>query len=175
LYADDLVLVAATPEALQQELDVLAQFSKDWDLTVNMKKTNTVVFNPKPADAQRTWLLGGQAVTAATRYVYLGLVFDSKKGLQTAAVRLVDSGRKALFGLMGICAQQGISDPSLKHHMFNALVLPVLSYGAELWGGFCPLFTDEAYLKKKQAPAEKVHTMFLRWFTGASRSTTSAY
>jgi hypothetical protein len=171
LYADDLVLVAATPQALQQELNILNQFCTDWDLTVNLKKTKSLVFNPKPPDKKLRWKLGDLTVAVTTQYTYLGLVFDAQKGLQAASGPLVDSGRKAMFGLMGICSQQSINDPSLKHHMFNALVLPVLSYGAELWGGFSPLFTKDEYYKRNKAPAEKVYTMFLRWFTGANRST----
>ena len=75
-----------------------------------------------------------------------------------------------MFGLMGICNNQQVTDPSLRQHMFNALVLPVLSYGSELWGGFSPLFTTDQYFSSKP-PAEKVHTMFLRWLTGIGRST----
>ena len=101
LYADDLVLVAATPSALQQELDILAKFSSDWDLTVNMKKKKTVTFNPQPADSKLAWTLMGEAVTPATQYTYLGLIFDSKTGLKAAPRRLVDSGHKALLWVDG--------------------------------------------------------------------------
>jgi hypothetical protein len=168
LYADDLVLIAAKPAALQCELDILAGFCADWDLTVNMKKTNTVVFNPQKRQPF-PWRLGATPVVPATQYKYLGLVFDARKGLRPAQGRLVDSGRKALFGMMGICCQQGINDPSLRQHMWNALVLPVLSYGAELWAGLFPTFTSPSYFKA--TPAEKIHTTFLRWVTGAGRTT----
>jgi hypothetical protein len=169
LYADDLVLIAASPEALQKELDILGKFCQDWDLEVNYKKTKTVVFHPRKGDAALSWTLNNKKVDTATRYTYLGLIFDDKKGLRPAPGPLVDAGRRALFGMMGICSQQEISDPSLRHHMFKALVLPVLSYGAELWGGFTPSFLSDDYFAA--AHAEKVHTLFLRWFTGAARST----
>jgi hypothetical protein len=127
------------------------------------------VFNPQKGDNTLVWELGGVALQAASRYTYLGLVFDAKKGLRPAPGPLVDAGRKALFGLMGICSQQEINDPALRHHMFKALVLPVLSYGSELWGGFTDTFTTDSYYAG--AHAEKIHTMFLRWYTGAARST----
>ena len=170
LYADDLVLVAATPQALQRELDLLGGFCTTWGLDVNMAKTNTVVFNPSKQDRLRTWSFGGASVKPASQYKYLGLIFDETKGLQGAAQgRLVDSGRMALFSMMGVCSDKEITDPSIRAHMFQALVLPVLSYGAELWGGYSPPFLSAKYFDK--TPAEKVHVQFLRWLTGASKGT----
>jgi hypothetical protein len=172
LYADDLVLISATPGALQRELDILEGFCADWDLTVNMGKTNTVVFYPKTKQRAYPWKLGNIPVSPATRYKYLGLIFDGQKGLKAAQGRLVDCGRKAMFGLMGICSQQEISDPSLRQHMWNALILPILSYGAELWGGLSPFFLEETY--SKNTPGEKVHKTFLKWMTGAGPRTHSS-
>ena len=59
LYADDLVLIAASPEALQLELDVLGAFCVAWDMFVNFGKTRTVVFHPRPVDRSLTWSLCG--------------------------------------------------------------------------------------------------------------------
>ena len=39
IYADDVVLVANDPAALQRQLDALAQFCSDWDMSVNLVKT----------------------------------------------------------------------------------------------------------------------------------------
>lgn len=39
LYADDLVLLSPTKQGLQQNLDLLEQYSQTWALAVNMKKT----------------------------------------------------------------------------------------------------------------------------------------
>ena len=169
LYADDLVLIGASPTALQAELDVLGDFCVDWDMPVHFGKTRTVVFHPRPVDKSLVWSLCGVPVAPASRYTYLGIVFDHRKGMRPAPGRLVDSGRKALFGMIGTCHQQGLQDPSLRRHVFNALVLPVLSYGAELWCGYFPHFLDDNYFKL--VPAEKVHSLFLRWHTGAPKGT----
>ena len=169
LYADDLVLIAATPKALQKEHDILATYCADWDIVVNLKKTKVVVFNPRTKAVPFPWSLAGQLLEIAEHYTYLGLVFHGRKGMRLAPDKLSDSGRKALFAMTGICSHAAITDPSLRQHMFNALVLPAISYGAELWGGYFPTFDSSAYFSKTQP--EKVHSTYLRWLTGASRTT----
>jgi hypothetical protein len=169
LYADDIVLVASSPGALQRELDLLGTFCADWDLTVNLSKTQIVVFNPKPSDKRLSWALQGAAVEVAQSYKYLGLVFDAKKGLSIANSRQIDCGRKALFAMMGACSRHDIDDPSIQRHMFSTLVLPSLSYGAELWGSFAALPYSADYFKL--TAAEKVHRTFLRWHTGVGPGT----
>ena len=45
LYADDLALVATSPEGLQAQLDLLHAYAAKWKLTVNIDKTKTAVFH----------------------------------------------------------------------------------------------------------------------------------
>ena len=44
LYADDLVMLSPIKEGLQQHLDHLHRFCQTWALTVNLKKTNVMIF-----------------------------------------------------------------------------------------------------------------------------------
>ena len=51
MYADDLVILSETKEGLQRCLDKLNIYTKKWDLKINLKKTNIVVFqNHLPTD-----------------------------------------------------------------------------------------------------------------------------
>ena len=47
LYADDLALLSTRAEGLQSMLDALQDFSKRRRLTVNLKKTEVLVFEPR--------------------------------------------------------------------------------------------------------------------------------
>ncbi|KAK9812879.1 hypothetical protein WJX72_005135 [[Myrmecia] bisecta] len=49
LYADDLALLSESPQGLQLQLDVLAQFGAARQLTVNVKKTKVIVFEGRAA------------------------------------------------------------------------------------------------------------------------------
>ena len=44
-WADDLVLISESKNGLQQHLNVLEKYCKDWKLSVNTDKTQLVVFN----------------------------------------------------------------------------------------------------------------------------------
>ena len=44
LYADDLVLLSETKEGLQNSLNALKKFTKDWFMEVNPKKTKCLEF-----------------------------------------------------------------------------------------------------------------------------------
>ena len=44
LWADDLILLALTPEAVQKQLNILTNFCNEWGIEVNQSKTKCVVF-----------------------------------------------------------------------------------------------------------------------------------
>ena len=44
LYADDIVIFAEGSQGLQKGLDIFAEYSKMWKLTVNTDKTNIMLF-----------------------------------------------------------------------------------------------------------------------------------
>ena len=64
--------------------------------------------------------------------------------------------KKALFAMRRRCALLGIRDPALKCKLFDTLVLPILSYGCEVWG------VDT----KCGAAPEALHRDFLRRLLG---------
>lgn len=45
--SDDLVLLSPTQHGLQQNLDLLEQYCQAWALTVNLKKTNIMIFQKR--------------------------------------------------------------------------------------------------------------------------------
>ena len=172
LYADDMVLIAKTPAALQKQLDALAQFCTGWDMEVNLVKTKVVTFRPtrRGQPVQHQWTFDGQQIEQVDSYKYLGVVFHALQGIMQAPMHLAQSGHKALFAMQGMCYSQGITDPSIRIHMWQQLVLPVVSYGSEIWGPQFPYFNDHsAYFRNN--PGEKVHMHFLRWYLGARATT----
>jgi hypothetical protein len=50
-----------------------------------------------------------------------------------AATMLLESARKATFGLQSRCAALHVRDTKLKCKLLSALVRPIFSYGCEVW------------------------------------------
>ncbi len=70
---------------------------------------------------------------------------------------------------MAVCPPPAGTAAASSHHCHLArpqLVLPVVSYGCEVWGAQHQHFTERAYFDTN--PGEAVHLAFLRWYTGAS-------
>ena len=81
LYADDLVLLAESPAQLQSMLDVLQNFCACNSLTVNVKKSEVVVFNKhhhQPDAGEVHLVYKGQPLVVSPHFVYLGFQFDGK-------------------------------------------------------------------------------------------------
>ena len=68
LYADDLALLAEKPVQLQQLLLVLHQFCTEFDLGVNVSKTEIVVFGKKPYSGSKGWCYNGQIVPVSYEF-----------------------------------------------------------------------------------------------------------
>ena len=76
---------------------------------------------------------------------------------------LVTAARKAMFAMRRRCAEVGIRDPALQCKLFDNLVLPILSYGVEVWGMKSSL--GEA--------AEVLHRSFLKSLLEIRKSTSN--
>jgi hypothetical protein len=172
LYADDVTLIAMDPDTLQLLLDALHQFCADWDMTVNLVKTKIVVFNQRRMPSHlhgRCWHFNQQVVELVRNYKYLGAVFDQDVGCDVAPIYLADSGRRALFAMQNMCYTQDLVDPSIRLHLWQQLVLPVVSYGSEVWGSNFLHFAEKNYFNHNNG--EQVHLQFLRWYLRARPST----
>ena len=76
LYADDTVLLAESAEELQLALDALEKYCKKWDLTVNLDKTNVVIFSLGRVKAPIKFLFEGKEVQVVDDYTFLGVIFN---------------------------------------------------------------------------------------------------
>ena len=160
-YADDLIMMSTTAAGLQKQLEALASFCDQRRLTVKLSKTKVMVFEPRCDVAD--FVLNGAVVERGESYKYLGFVFHATKNMSVGTSFLVAAARKAMFAMRRRCAEVGIRDPALQCKLFDTLVLPILSYGVEVWGVKPSL--GEA--------AEALHRSFLKSLLGIRKSTSN--
>jgi len=135
LYADDIVLVSKSPAGVQHLLHVLQLFCGEKLLSVNMSKTQVVIFNDfrHSHSDSKAFLYGGQALRIVDHYTYLGIVLHKSGCFKAAIEKLAAAGKRALFAMQYRCSELGLDDTYLRCSLFSSLVQPVFSCGCEVW------------------------------------------
>lgn len=138
LYADDIVLIAESPEGMQKQLDAVHKFAEDSGLSVNLGKTKVMVFNTTPQWVRRSapkFAYGQDIVEYTDTYTYLGVVFAGPKfTLKKAADARLSRAYAALGGLERMCSQIQFQEPRTKLWLFDTLVTSAMLYGVQIWG-----------------------------------------
>ena len=134
LYADDIVLLSKSPSGLQHRLDILQLLCSEKLLTVNMSKTQVVIFSDVRHSHADHFTYSHQQLQIVLEYTYLGIVLHKSGSYKHAISKLTAAGKHALFAMQYRCSDLGIDDIGLRCSLFSSLVQPVLSYGCEIWG-----------------------------------------
>ena len=134
LFADDLVLFGDNVGRLQDLLNNLSVFCKRWGLSVNMSKTNFMVFrNGGIIKKNEKVYFDGRLIDNCTYYKYLGVVMSTRLSWSPAQKTLSQQAGKALNVIKKLNYNCNFSFVC-GNELFDKCVLPVLTYGAEVWG-----------------------------------------
>ena len=168
-FADDLVglewgdNVIDVQDKLQKSIDQLNQWSRKWNMELNIGKTRVMLFGSKSGDGIKV-TTDGVEVEQVEEMKYLGITLDGKLSFKTQAEKAVAKARRAFFkvsqlidGRRGISIQTGIN-------LYKGLVLPHLEYGIPAWARL-----QETSLKE----LDKVQSQCLRTIVGATSHSSS--
>ena len=167
LHADDLVLISETRAGLQRLLRGLETFCKRWHITVNLLKTNVMVFNTKYSALQeiKPLFLFNIEIDEVNEYKYLGIIFtngndifaENITNLKNKATRAIGDIRTNISKIIGVNKPY---DVMIK--LFDSQILPILEYGSEIWcsGNNMPHY-------------EIVHLRYLKYVLGIKQQTPS--
>ena len=161
MFADDVVLVAETQEKLQAMLDELSMYCSDWKLEVNTEKTKIVAFGSSNRQLFQ-FLYREKRIEVTDHFRYLGFTLSHNRGVAQGVNTLSQSGLKALRAIANKVHQLGGLDLDIQVKLFDTLVLPILTYGCEIWGS------------RKFDCLEKVLLKFCKDLLGVPLSATTA-
>ena len=175
LWADDLVLLALDTDSLQANINVLHNFCTKWGLSINIKKTKTLLFGRSiPHSYYTACYIGEEVIENVESYCYLGIVFHKSGNFKIATNELRKKALRALFGLKKNVIRSTLSIKSL-FILFDSLIKPVFLYGCQVLAphndltkylikDICKNSTGEAFLKRiSKDPYEKFHLRYLKW------------
>jgi len=141
LWADDIVILAESQEALREAFAVVDLWCKQWLMSVNSKKSNVMLVGPHPPSALRAlekmasekpFTLGGGAVSPTKVYKYLGIQFRYDLSWGDAVVARCAAVRQAIFAQGAILRNVDISC-DIRRRYFESVITPVAMWGSELW------------------------------------------
>ena len=161
LFADDTVLFSYSKEGLQDMLNKLGEYCKDWGIHVNINKTVVMVFKKGNRPENIEIKYENTNLTVVTKFTYLGVTLSSNGSFYQAQKDLSKQALRALFSLNSLfdIVQLEISE---KLKLFDSVISPILNYSSCVWGFH------------KAPDIERIHLKFLKQVLRVKQKTTNA-
>ena len=157
LYADDTVILSDNADDFQNCLTAFNDYCNEWHLHVNLSKTKIIIFGARNTN-NFNFTLGNGWLDITNTYHYLGITFSASGSFLNARKYISQQAKKAMH-LLFARAQYADLPIDLILKLFDHTVLPILTYGAEIYG-----FENLDII-------ENVHKQFLRKLLKARKST----
>lgn len=171
LYADDLLLLSETKEGLQSCLNSLKLYCNRWKLNVNLKKTKVIVFSKGKKDIKKfKFFYDNEEIEIVEEYKYLGIIVYFNGNFKHAADHLYNQSMKALFTLYYKVFEFNNIDYNLKLKLFDTLIRPISTYGAEIW--ISDYNIKESNIDK--LPFEKIQNKFCKSILGVHKKSSNS-
>ena len=132
LCADDTVVFGTDPESFQENINIFYEYSRLWNLNVNLNKTKILIFGMRNT-RNCEFKLGDHKIDICEEFKYLGTVFTRQRSFYKAIKHNIEHARKALHLLYKRINNLQIP-LDLQLHLFDSTVLPIILYGCEIWG-----------------------------------------
>ena len=129
LCADNIVMVAKSPEKLESMLIDIHLASKPVGLSMNLSKTKVML---NETSITSTVTVDGNVIENVDRYVYLGKTVTQAGGLLPEIKRRIALGWAAFSKMANIMKSRKAS-MKIKRKRHNEYLSPVMVYGSETW------------------------------------------
>ena len=135
LFADDLVIWAETPEKLQQMMDQLTEWANVNHMTFGIGKCGVMGFGTgatrKIKDTH--FLLQTKRVPVVSSYKYLGVIITTEMDMGQMVQQRINLGLSRLNSIRPTLRAQWLPI-YFRVKIIKTMLIPVLTWGAELWG-----------------------------------------
>ena len=140
MYADDLVILSESESGLQNCLNKLHDYTRKWQLDINLKKTKIISFQCGGRASETKFFLNSQIVERVKSYKYLGTFITNTGNFSLNENNLKKKGLRASYLIaknIGMC-----SKPSTSIKIFEKVVEPILMYNSEVALAYMPKTWD---------------------------------
>ena len=130
-WADDLVLMSTSPKGLQNCLNKLGIYCDKWCISVNVSKTNCMVFG-KGKLAKLYYK--GTKIEQVNSYNYLGVCLHKSGKIKYSIDDRIAKASRAINMIQGALSTNGNVSVNIALSLFQKQVVPILTYGSIYWG-----------------------------------------
>ena len=132
MYADDLVLVGHSRIELQRKLVKLHSYYKENCMSVNIKKSNILVFHSRKST--QPFKYDNITIVEVDSFKYLGITFCRSGALTLAQEKLSQQARRAQATLDLYLIKHKHLPVKTIFELFDTLIRPILLFGSEIYG-----------------------------------------
>ena len=168
MYADDLALISTeeyigtSKFRLQDALNNLNLWSKEWGMTINSKKTTYSIFSLSTKVQSLKLTLDKTILEKNDNPTYLGVTFDPRLTWKNQIENTQKKGIQRLALMKKLAGSDWGANHSILKKTYTSYIRPTLEYGATVWGT-----AAQSNLRK----IDKVQNLGLRIITGAMKTT----
>ena len=168
LYADDLALWATEEHIgtakirLQEALNKLDAWTKDWLMKANAQKTTFTIFSLSTKKQKITLTMDGHQINEENNPKYLGITFDPRMTWKAQLEICQNKGIARTCLLRKLAGLKWGADTNILRKTYTGYVRPVLEYGITAWG---------TAAKSNIQKVNSVQNQNLRIITGGMKST----
>ena len=146
MFADDIVLFTTDPVSLQAQINCIHDYSRNWGLKINVKKTKICIFEKRRSLHGTDFYINGDKLEKVDNFIYLGINFTYTGTLTGAVKRLYEQGLKAYYSLLKVLDRVSL-DVKTQLRIFDTMITPILLYGAEVWGVYNYKDIDKLHMR----------------------------
>ena len=175
MYADDLIIMSETENGLQSCLDKLKQYTLKWNLNINIKKTQVIIFQTGGYKGRLPdFKFGPHNLKIVKEYKYLGTIISNTGNFRINEINLKKKGLRASFLLT---KSLKTAKPSSMIKLYEKIVEPILTYNCEVALAYLPKTWDYTRfvldIWDHGGEINKVTTSFLRQLLGVHKKTSN--
>ena len=123
--------------------------------------------SPK-SSKQQDFHLNNNKLDIVQEYTYLGVKLSSTGNFTTNQTQSIEKALHTFYNLTRIIDLKRLK-PKHANKLFKTLIVPILSYGCEVWGAYL----KQTFQNWEKSPIEKVHFRFCKYYLGVNGKATN--
>jgi len=131
-YADDLVIIARKPNALDEMFLTLEKEARDAGLIVNQSKTKYMKTAREKGKITKQYIIGQNQFESVNEFTYLGDQINVQNKISEEIWKRIQAGNRCYYAHKNLLSSKLLNYNS-KIQIYKTIIRPTVTYGSETW------------------------------------------